>query len=315
MHFDLAKHTILKVVHGSNLYGTNMPGSDIDYKGVAVSPMHMYLGVSETFEQAEKYENKGADCDEVIYDIRKYCKLAMGANPTILETLFIPESCIVELKEPGKILLENANAFLSQKAFHTHHGFAYSQMRRLHNHKAWMRNPPSRSPTREEFGLSDNNKIKGSDLGIINMLMESGHSISGALNDLLNKEKAYGAAKKNWDQYCDWKKNRNPERYVLEERYGYDLKFAVHIIRLYMNCLEILEKQTLHARRPPEDLEVLLAIRYGKYTYDQFLEMSEKYQLLCENAKKCTTLKHAPDGAQIDFICQKTIESFYEEKR
>lgn len=315
MHFDLNKHTILKVIHGSNLYGTNLPGSDVDYKGVAVSPLRMYLGVADVFEQAEKYENKGADCDEVIYDVRKYCKLAMGANPTILETLFVPESCIVTLKKPGKILLDNADAFLSQKAFHTHHGFAYSQLRRLHNHKAWLRNPPKHKPTREEFGLSDSNKIKGADLGIIETLMEQGMQISGALNALLNKEKAYGAALKNWEQYNDWKKNRNPERYVFEEKYGYDLKFATHIIRLYMNCIEILDNETLHARRPPEDLEILLAIRHGAYTYDQFMELSEKYQNLCENAKKHTKLRHAPDGATIDNICQKAIESFYEDEK
>jgi hypothetical protein len=81
-----------------------------------------------------------------------------------------------------------------------------------------------------------------------------------------------------------------------------------------MNCLEILEKETLHARRSSEDVEVLLAIRHGAYTYDQFLEMSEKYQSLCENAKKCTTLRHAPDGDLIDQICQNTIELFYKDK-
>ena len=313
MHFDLKQHTILKVVHGSVLYGTNMPSSDIDYKGVAVSPMKMYLGVADVFEQAEKYANKGAECDEVIYDVRKYCKLAMGANPTILETLFIPEECIVEVKSAGRYLLENADHFLSQKAFHTHHGFAYSQLRRLHNHKAWMRNPPTHKPTREEFGLSDK-KIKGSDLGIIDTLLEQGHEISGMLNELLSKEKGFLAATKNWEQYNDWKKNRNRDRYANEEKYGYDLKFAVHIVRLYMNCDEILTRQTLHARRPKEDLEILMAIRHGAYTYDSFIELSEKYQSLCENAKKCTKLRHAPDGDLIDQICQNTIELFYKDK-
>lgn len=312
MHFDLTKHTILKVIHGSVLYGTNMPSSDIDYKGVAVSPMRLYLGVSEVFEQAEQCANKGAEADDVVYDIRKYCKLAMGANPTILETLFVPESCIVAEKESGRYLLENANHFLSQKAFHTHHGFAYSQLRRLHNHKAWMRNPPTHKPTREEFGLADK-KIKGSDLGIIDTLMSQGHEISGALNALLSKEKAFSAATKNWEQYNNWMTNRNRDRYVLEEKHGYDLKFAVHIVRLYMNCHEILSKNTLHPRRPQEDLEVLMAIRHGAYTYDEFMELAEKHQLLCENAKNSTTLRHAPDGSMIDKICQNAIEIFYKE--
>lgn len=310
MNFDLDKHTILKVVHGSKLYGTNTPTSDTDYKGCAVSPLPYYLGVSKTFEQAEKYENKGADCDEVIYDIRKYCKLAADGNPTILETLFIPEECIIVATELGKLLLENNELFLSQKTFHTHHGFAFSQLKRLENHKAWMRNPLTHQPTREEFGLSDV-KIKNDDIGIINVMIEQGIEISGHLNEILNKEKRYQAALKNYQQYQSWFKNRNQERFVSEQKHGYDLKFAVHIIRLYMNCEEILVNHTLNARRPPEDLKILMDIRAGKYSYSDFMNLAKEYEQKCEKAKQHTKLRHTADHDSIDDLCQDIIKKFH----
>ena len=60
----LEDNTILFVRAGSQSYGTSLPTSDTDYKGIAVAPREYYLGYLQRFEQAE-YKTP---YDAVIYD-------------------------------------------------------------------------------------------------------------------------------------------------------------------------------------------------------------------------------------------------------
>src|SRR5208283_1997006 len=40
--------------------------------------------------------------------------------------------------------------------------------------------------------------------------------------EIMQKERSYKNQKAQWDKYQDWKKNRNPERAAMEEKFGYD---------------------------------------------------------------------------------------------
>lgn len=42
--------------------------------------------------------------------------------------------------------------------------------------------------------------------------------------DILFKERQYSNAKKEWDSFINWKNTRNPQRYAMEEKFGYDGK-------------------------------------------------------------------------------------------
>ena len=46
-------NTVLLVKHGSQCYGTALPTSDIDRKGVSIPPLKYFLGTMHHFEQAE----------------------------------------------------------------------------------------------------------------------------------------------------------------------------------------------------------------------------------------------------------------------
>src|SRR5438105_3900282 len=80
----LKARTIFLTVHGSNAYGLNRSGSDTDVKGIAVPPPEVLHGFLGEFEQAETHE----PVDAVVYDIRKFCRLAVNGNPNIIEILF-----------------------------------------------------------------------------------------------------------------------------------------------------------------------------------------------------------------------------------
>ena len=130
---------ILKVLVGSNLYGSNIKGvSDLDYIGVCIPNKEYILG-TEKFEQSIERTNDSAsgkrntveDTDCTIYSLPKFIHLLTMNNPTVLETLYARENNIIFCNEFGKMLLDNRDIFLSLKIKHTYGGYAYSQRMKM----------------------------------------------------------------------------------------------------------------------------------------------------------------------------------------
>lgn len=130
---------ILKVLTGSNLYGTNIRGvSDLDYIGVCIPNKEYILG-TEKFEQFidrtnapdSGKRNTSEDSDCTIYSLPKFIHLLTMNNPTILETMYARENNIIFCNQFGQMLLDNRDLFLSLKIKHTYGGYAYSQRMKM----------------------------------------------------------------------------------------------------------------------------------------------------------------------------------------
>lgn len=102
--------------------------------------------------------------------------------------------------------------------------------------------------------------------------------------DLLVKyrHEDYKKAHTKWSEYWTWKANRNEVRSGLEMKFGYDTKHAMHIIRLLESGEEILRTGEVKVRR--ENAEFLLDIRFGKYSYEDFLKLVEDRKKKAEEA-------------------------------
>ena len=159
----LKDRTILAVLHGSHAYGLNTETSDIDVKGVCVAPRSVYLGYTHKFEQAE-----GKDpYDLVVYELRKFIKLAANCNPNIIEVLHTDPESWIKVTPAGQLLLDNKDKFLSMKAKHTFSGYANSQLKRIQGHYRWLKNPPKTPPTRKDFELPEISLISRDQYGVI----------------------------------------------------------------------------------------------------------------------------------------------------
>lgn len=156
----LPERTLFLTRHGSHAYGTSLPTSDMDIRGIVVAPLTYYLGISATFEQAVQNE----PIDLTIFDLRKFVKLAADANPNALEILFTDPSDHLYVHPLMNRLFEVRQAFLSQKAKHTFSGYARAQMKRINAHYRWLKNPPSAPPTRAEFNLPERTVIPADQL-------------------------------------------------------------------------------------------------------------------------------------------------------
>lgn len=131
------------------------------------------------------------------------------------------------------------------------------------------------------------------------------------LNDnfihLMQMERQYTGAKREWDQYQNWKKTRNAKRSELEEKYGYDTKHAYHLVRLIRMCREVLTTGKVIVKRP--DREELLAIRNGAWTYEQLIEFAEKEDIALNELYNTTSvLPKVPNKEKLDKLCISLVE-------
>lgn len=131
----LKDRTILLVESGSKAYGTSLPTSDSDYKGVCIPPEEYYFG----FKRFEHYQTDGSkhvpntseDVDITIYSLKKFAWLARQGNPNILEMLFMDESNMVECSPEARELLKHKQLFLTNKIANSFGGFATQHKTRL----------------------------------------------------------------------------------------------------------------------------------------------------------------------------------------
>jgi len=305
MNFDVSARTILYVRHGSHAYGLNVVTSDEDFKGVCVKPKACYLGFLNNFEQAEHMGSKNDGVDSVTYSLDKFARLAIDCNPNIIEVLHVADKDVLKVDDFGEELRAARNDFLSKKARFTFAGYAHAQLKRIKTHRTWLLDPPKAPPERKDFGLSDSDKISKSELGAGQALFESpvamlAGGVPANVVRLFTQEKAYQAAKTHFDQYVNWKKTRNPARAELEEKFGYDVKHACHLIRLMRMCHEILSSGKVLVERP--DREELLMIRRGKRTYDGLIEEADRLEAECDALYVTSSLPREPDRSKLDAL-------------
>lgn len=115
--------TLYRVIVGSQSYGTNVEGSDIDYKGVFAQDLDDLLGFGYK-------EQINTNKDDTSYEIRRFMELLETANPTVLEMLFSPEDCIVEKHPAFDILIKHRYKFLTKKCLYSFGGYAIAQIKK-----------------------------------------------------------------------------------------------------------------------------------------------------------------------------------------
>lgn len=123
---------------GSQLYGTDTPESDKDFKGIGFPDLDEIIGLKH-FEQQE-YKNNVEDgpnkIEGVIYDIRRYIHLCMKGNPTVIEFACAHPNHHILTTDIGehvrKFVREN---FLTKHLFKPYSAYHRAQVRKLQSMK------------------------------------------------------------------------------------------------------------------------------------------------------------------------------------
>jgi len=142
---------ILRAQVGSGVHGTSISGQDDrDEMGICLEPPEYVTGLARVpaglhaetsrvpFEQYQRHtvwDNPGGlanrsgagDLDVVIYSARKWARLALAGNPTVLLLLFVPDEEVVYRNDAGAELCANAERFVSRLAAQRFLGYLVAQ--------------------------------------------------------------------------------------------------------------------------------------------------------------------------------------------
>ena len=119
---------IYKCQVGSKAFGLATESSDDDIRGIFLLPARQQWSL---FESPEQLESNDGQLDEVFWELEKFLRLALKANPNILETLWSP--VVLESSPLADELRQMRHAFLSRQIYKTYSGYALSQFRRMKN--------------------------------------------------------------------------------------------------------------------------------------------------------------------------------------
>ena len=304
----LGKHVILLGLAGSYSYGTNNENSDIDVRGVTLNRKSDLIGMTE-FEQ---YVDDTTDT--TIYSFRKMVNLLLSCNPNTIELLGLNPEHYLYLSDIGQELLDNKRLFLSQRAIQSFGGYADAQLRRLQNALARDAYPQSekeehifnsvknamydfkrRYESFEEGAVKlyiDKAKNKDFDTEIF-MDIQLNHY---PLRDYKSMWVEMNNIVKDYDKLG--KRNKKKDDNHLN-------KHAMHLVRLFMMAIDILEKGEINTYRK-EEQDLLVNIRNGEYQKEdgtfcqEFYDLVSEYEKKLDYAAKHTILPEEPDMKRVE---------------
>ena len=304
----LAGKIIFLTLGGSHAYGTNVETSDVDVRGCALNSRSDLLGLS-AFEQVVNTET-----DTTIYSFNKLISLLINCNPNTIELLGCKPEHYFMLTDIGKQMIDNRKLFLSQKAVASFGGYATQQLRRLQNALARDRLPQALT---EEH-------IKGALERSIKSFGDRYTSFENGGIELLTAESTRDDL--DTEVFCNIHIDKYPAREfqtllnTLSAVVGnYEKlnhrnhkkddahlnKHAMHLIRLYLMCLDILENEEIRTYRE-NDRDFLLSIRNGAFqnedgTYRQeFFDIVSDFEKKLKYAKENTSLPAKPNMKRIE---------------
>ena len=138
--------TLLLCVVGSTVHGLAVQDGveDLDVMGICCEPAARVIGLMP-FEQwvgrtkGAGERSQAGDVDAVIYSLRKWSRLALQGNPTVLLPLFVPpDHVLIETRLGGELRML-ADAFASRQAGHRFLGYAKAQRERLQGTRGQLR--------------------------------------------------------------------------------------------------------------------------------------------------------------------------------
>jgi predicted nucleotidyltransferase len=240
-----------EVLMGSVAYGVSNDTSDMDVYGFSIPPKEMVFPhlageiqgfgrQKKKFEQYQQHhvyrQDNKKEYDLSIYSIVKYFQLCMDNNPNMIDSLFVPQRCVLYCSKIGNMVRERRRDFLHKGSWHKFKGYSFSQV----------------------------NKMKT--------------------------------------------KNPDGKRKEIVEKYGYDLKFAYHTVRLLNEVEQIMMEHDLDLQRNREQLK---AIRRGEWTLDQVEQYFDEKERALEDLYIKSTLPYKPDEKKIKQLLFDCLEEHY----
>ena len=124
-------------IRGSHLYNLCTENSDVDTSGVYIATKEQLLGCFGYKPQVSDSRH-----DNTWFEVGELVRLLLKSNPTVIESLFVPEDKI--LVKPSPLLDElfaNKNEFITKQCFNPFIGYAIDQIKKARGLNKKITNP------------------------------------------------------------------------------------------------------------------------------------------------------------------------------
>ncbi len=233
--------TILRCEVGSGLHGiAEGTPNDRDEMGVCIEPYQAACGLRAPFEQhiyrtaavregRHDAPSKPGDLDLTLYSLRKWTRLALNGNPSVLLLLFAPSSHMVKIDALGTQLQQLAPAFISKQCGKAFLGYMQAQRQRLEGTRG----------------------------------------------------------------------QKNVNRHDLVEKYGFDTKYAAHVLRLGIQGVELLSTGCLTLPMCTQRYHII-DVRQGKVGLSEVLQEAGELERQLKDLLDTSWLPTQPDTAKVE---------------
>ena len=285
---NLGSNIMLLTLGGSHAYGMDKETSDIDVRGIAINPKSDVL-LGTDFEEVVE-----TNTDTTIYSFNKMIKLLTSSNPNTIEILGCKPEHYLHLSDIGKELINHRKMFLSKICVHTFGGYAGAQLRRLENKSARLVGQTenelhiyksicnAKYDFKHRYYPHDDNEV----ILYVDKAVQPGYESEIFMNINLNHYPLrdwvgmWNEMKSIVNSYG--KIGKRNEKAIEHDKLG---KHMAHLIRLYMMCIDILEKEDIITYRTDEH-DLLMSIRNGSYLDDNRQPVSLFYDILNDYEKR-----------------------------
>lgn len=260
-------------ISGSRLYGTNIPSSDTDIRGVFLHNIDKVFSILKEDDITEVTFT--GDNDQVFFEFKSFAAMIREQKPNAIEALWVPENNIIQDSSLYYDLRNNKEEFTSHFSLEKMLGFAASQFKMAQRFEKKHFDKEMKEPLRKDFLkiLSNPQNINFGNIGFpientcavkeqenpnLYYLYSSEHIdnknhswITEDNNFLFVRNKTlkdkpiiavvefqsedFKQALLSFKNFNAWKENGNMEKLLISENIGYQPKPMMHALRnLYM---------------------------------------------------------------------------------
>lgn len=304
---------------GSHVYGTNLPTSDTDFKGVHIPDARDILlqraarVVSTKTKTDPLARNTAEDVDFDSFSLQQYMQLLLEGQTIALDMLFTPSKWILESSDAwGEIVAQKhlwlhsgIKAFVgycrTQAAKYGVRGFRVAAVRDVnelfdkliekYGHNVKLKDVWGAI---QEFALKDR---EGVDI-VVMPTKKDPTQVVRYLEVCNRKVEENVSLKYARDIFERVFQEYGQRAIAAEKNEGVDWKATMHAVRAAYEAEELLAHHTITFPRP--EAELLLKIRQGKLPYKEVAEMIESGIERVEAAARVSTLPEKGDVAKAE---------------
>lgn len=282
-------------VIGSQSHGTTLPStdahatSDTDLFAVVLPPASYLVGL-DTFEG---WNAQFEDLDVMVYSFHKFCRLLLKSNPGVLSALWLRDVDYMVTTPAWDALIAERALFSTKSAYDAFAGYAQGQLHRMTAFSPAIQAEMDDLTARLDaagWHLQDIMDRRAVPMPI-GLLPDDAVAMADRLRSLRAK---YHAA------------YMGEKRRALVLRHGFDVKNAVHMVRLLTMCVEFLQDGVLRVYRA-HDAARLMAIKRGEVSLTEVQQLATQLFAEAAAAHATSPLPDAPDFRAVSDLVTRLV--------